>query len=379
MKTLLRIITGSAIVVALLFLIAKVSGNGYLIKGIWASYLHGNNSATISDAKYFDTHKIEASGNTWQWPVTDNYNQQTLPASLQKVLSQTGSVAFAVMQNDSVLTEHYWDGYSDSSQSNSFSMAKSITTLLAQIAIQKGVLKDWHQKVNTILPKMTGAHAGDLELWHLSTMSSGLDWNEAYQNPFTVTAKAYYGEDVRELMFSLSIKDEPGKAFNYQSGSTQLLGLCLMQATGKTLSELAGVWLWKPLQTKHDAKWHTDSKGTEMAYCCFNSNALEFARFGKLMLHQGNWNGTQLLDSSFVQLATSPALADCYGYSFWLDNSFKTKVFYQWGILGQYVITIPEYNLVIVRLGNHDLGETNDGNSEYARKLASEVLTWLKK
>ncbi len=114
-----------------------------------------------------------------------------------------------------------------------------------------------------------------------------------------------------------------------------------------------------------------------MAYCCFNSNALDFARFGKLMLHQGNWNGTQLLDSSFVQLATSPALADCYGYSFWLDNSFKTKVFYQWGILGQYVITIPEYNLVVVRLGNHDLGETNDGNSEYARVLAGEVLDWL--
>lgn len=209
-------------------------------------------------------------------------------------------------------------------------------------------------------------------------MSSGLDWDESYKNPWSVTAKAYYSDDIRELMFTLPISDEPGKSFNYQSGSTQLLGLCLIQTTGKSLSELASEWLWKPLQTTHDAKWHTDEKGTEMAYCCFNTNARDFAHFGKMMLHQGNWNGTQVLDTAFVQMATTPALSPNYGYSFWLDNTQGTKAFFQWGFCGQYIITVPEYNLVIVRLGNTDLVD-KENFSEYCRVLVKEVLGMVKK
>jgi CubicO group peptidase (beta-lactamase class C family) len=268
-------------------------------------------------------------------------------------------VAFLVIQHDTIINEHYWQGYSDSSQSNSFSMAKSITTMLAEIAIQKGILKGWHQKVNTLLPELKGPHAAELELWHLSTMSSGLEWDEAYKNPFAITAKAYYGDHVKELMLTLPIINEPGKVYNYQSGNTELLGLCIMKATGKSMADLASEWLWRPLQAEHDARWHTDPQGTELCYCCFNTDARDFARFGRLMLHQGNWNGLQILDSSFVQMATTGALVPFYGYSFWLDESHGTKVFAQRGILGQYIITIPEYNLVIVRLGKHSLPPVN--------------------
>ena len=377
MKKLLKITIGLVVVFALIHLGLRLTGNGYLHKGLWACYLHGNNSATIDDARYFDTHKIGASTNPWQWPVSGNYNQTKLSPKLQQVLAKTGSVAFLVIQNDSILNENYWEGYSDSSQSNSFSMAKSITTMLAQIAIQKGLLKNWHQKVNSILPGLKGAHANELELWHLSTMSSGLEWDEAYKNPFAITAKAYYGEDVNTLMMTLPIVDEPGKAFNYQSGNTQLLGMCVMKATGKSIADLASEWLWKPLQAQHDAKWHTDEKGAELCYCCFNTDARDFARFGKMMLHQGNWNGTQILDSSFVHIATTGALAPYYGYSFWLDESHGTKVFAQRGILGQYIITIPAYNLVIVRLGRHCLPKQNNAPEDF-HIIIDEVLGMIK-
>lgn len=373
MKKLFKILIGIAIAITTLFLIIKIKGDNYLLKGMWACYLHGESSATITDAKYFKTTNIEAAKEKWDWANSANYNKQPLPEKLKKTLDETGTVAFLVIQNDSILHEHYVDRNAEDAQTNSFSMAKSITTMLAQIAIQKGILQGWHQKVQTIFPQIKGKHANELELWHLSTMSSGLDWDESYKNPWSVTAKAYYGDDIRELMLTLPISDSPGKSFIYQSGSTQLLGLCLIQATGKSLSELASEWLWKPLQTTHDAKWHTDEKGTEMAYCCFNTNARDFAHFGKLMLHQGNWNGTQILDSSFVQLATAPALSPNYGYSFWLDNSQGTKVFFQWGFCGQYIITVPEYNLVIVRLGNTDLVKQNN-ISEYCGLMVKEVL-----
>ncbi|MCW3126674.1 MAG: penicillin-binding protein beta-lactamase class [Bacteroidetes bacterium] len=377
MKRFLRVLLGIAIFLLLLAIFAKLTGNGYLLKGVWASYLHGHNSATIDDAKYFDTHKIEASPKPSEWPLSSQYNKSQLPANLQATLSKTETVSFLVIKNDSILAEQYWEGYSDSSQSNSFSMAKSVVTMLTQIAIQKGILKDWHQKVKSVLPGVIGPHADELELWHLSTMSSGLLWDEEYKDPFSVTAKAYYGEDVKKLMSTLPIVDEPGKVDNYQSGSTQMLGLCLIQATGKSLADLASEWLWKPLQAQRDAQWHTDSKGIELAYCCFNTNARDFARFGKLMLHQGNWNGTQILDSSFVKMATAPVLASHYGYSFWLYDAHGTKVFAQRGILGQYIITIPEYNTVVVRLGRH-CGRDRENFPDDFRVIVDEALGMVK-
>ncbi len=377
MKKLLKIIAGIAIALALVVAIAELTGNGYLAKGLWACYLHGNNSATIDDLKYFDSHKVEAPATSWPWPISPAYNKTELPAHLQEVLAKTQSVAFLVIQNDSILSEHYWDNYTDSSLSNSFSMAKSITTMLAQIAIQKGILKDWHQKVKTLLPELKGAHADELELWHLSTMSSGLEWEEAYKNPFAITAKAYYGNHVSELMLTLPIVDQPGKVYNYQSGNTELLGMCIMKATGKSLADLAAEWLWKPLQAEHNAQWHTDAQGTELCYCCFNTDARDFARFGKMMLHQGNWNGTQIIDSSFVKMATIGALVPYYGYSFWLDDTHGTKVFAQRGILGQYIITIPEYNLVVVRLGKHALPKKGNHPEDF-HVIIEEVLKMVK-
>jgi len=379
MKTLIRVLLGIALLLTVMVVVIKIKGDDYMLKGLWACYLHGNNSATIDDAKYFSTHKIEPAKQSWEWPESNNYNKIALSEKLESMLKQTHSVAFLVVKNDSLITEHYWEGYSDSSQSNSFSMAKSITTLLVQVAIQKGILKDWHQKVKSILPELTGKYAGELELWHLSTMSSGMEWDESYKNPFAITAKAYYGNHVKELVSKLPIVDQPGKFYNYQSGSTQLLGICLMKASGKSLSDLASEWFWEPMQAVHPAKWHTDEDGTELAYCCFNSNARDFARFGKLMLNQGNWNGQQLLDSSFVQLATTGALVPYYGYSFWLDKSHGTNIFYQRGILGQYIISIPEYKTVIVRLGKKRLGLEDDSHSQDYHVIVKEVLDMVKK
>lgn len=328
-----------------------IGGQGYLIKGLWASYLHGYRSASIGDMRFFKTNPIATGEDRQPWPFSLVYPQKPSD-SLMEMIEKTGTVAFMVIRHDSICMELYREQHTDSSLSNSFSMAKSITTLLTQMAIQKGLLKGWNQKVKELLPDLQGPFANELELWHLSTMSSGLDWDEHYHNPFSITAQAYYGSDIQSLMKELPIIHAPGKAFVYQSGSTQLLGLCVMQAAGKGLSELASEWLWKPLGAGDEARWHTDDRGTELAYCCFNATARDFARLGKLMLHRGRWEGEMLIDSSFVEMATKPALSEDYGYSFWLDNSHGTPVFYQRGILGQYIIVIPEYDGIIVRLGH---------------------------
>lgn len=374
MKALIRIFAALLLLIGLLIIGTLVTGNSYLLKGLWASYLHGENSATIGDAKYFQTSEIAPAQTAWEWPEAKSYNQKELTPALSEILSRSESVAFFVAKNDSILQEHYWDGYSANSRSNSFSMAKSIVTMLTQIAIQKGTLNSWNQKVKQLLPELKGKYADELELWHLSTMSSGLLWDEKYKNPFSITAKAYYGSDVEKLMLELPIVDKPGQKYNYQSGSTQLLGMALMKASGMSLSEMASKWLWKPLQAKNTALWHNDGQDMELAYCCFNSNARDFARFGKLMLNHGSWNGQQILDSAFVQIAVEPKFVPYYSYSFWLDKSHGTPIFYQRGILGQYIISIPEYNLLVVRLGHHRLKYVDGIHSEVFHVIIEEVL-----
>jgi CubicO group peptidase (beta-lactamase class C family) len=132
------------------------------------------------------------------------------------------------------------------------------------------------------------------------------------------------------------------------------------------IAEYASEKLWKPMGAEQAAQWSLDHEnGDEKAYCCFYSNARDFARFGKLYLNNGNWNGVQLVPDQYVKDSVTPAplLEEsgkpnrCYGYSWWLLPGYKGHdIFYARGILGQYVIVIPDKKIIIVRLG-HKRGE----------------------
>jgi CubicO group peptidase (beta-lactamase class C family) len=265
-----------------------------------------------------------------------------------------------VIQNDSILFEEYWHGYSSDSLSNSFSMSKSWVATLIGVAIKEGKIESVDQKVCEFLPEFCGENEKDLSIKQLMTMSSGLNWTEDYYNPIGQTAEAYYGADLRDLVLNLKVVEESGKVFKYHSSCTQLLGFILEEATGKAISNYATEKLWKPMGAKHSALWSTDTKnGDEKAFCCINSNARDFARLGKLYLDYGNWNGVQLIDSAFVNDATSAAnLLDedgqiniNYGYQFWLAERQGLELFYARGLWGQYVICIPELDMIVIRLG----------------------------
>lgn len=360
MKYILRFFLILAILISLVAIGLKVSGNGFLIRGVWITYLHGETSATIDDLKFFDSELVASANSKQPWDTHLNYNKIEPSEALKQTLEISESVAFMVIKNDKIIHEQYWDDYSDSSLSNSFSMAKSITTMLVQIAIEKGCISSWDQKVVDFIGELKGEHREKLSFKHLSTMTAGLDWNEHYTNPFDITAKTYYGRDVPQLMYDeVSVKFIPGEKYEYQSGATQILGMALENATGKSVANLASDWLWKPMGAEHDAAWRLDNKGgNALTFCCFNSNIRDFGRFGKLLSHYGNWNGEQLLDSTFISIASSSQKVPYYGYSFWIDDQhFDTPIYYMRGILGQYIICIPEKDLVIVRLGKQRLAK----------------------
>lgn len=377
MKIALRVILAVSILLGILISAAFITGNRHLVKGVWATYLHGEKTASIDDDRFFDTRKV-AANNPQAWSFDEKYNTLSLSDTLERTLDMSSTVAFLVVKNDKILIEKYWDGYSDTSHSNSFSMAKSIITLLTQIAIQEGFIKSWNDKVIDYLPNIEGPFAADLELWHLSTMTAGLQWNEHYTNPFDITARAYYGNNIEQLMYDeVPVIEKPGAAYEYQSGAPQLLGLVLAKATGQTVSEFASKYLWNPIGAEHTAFWHLDHKdGTELTYCCFNNNARDFARLGQLMLDSGKFNNQEIIDPAFVAKAQHGVGVDYYGWSFWIYNELNTPCYYFRGILGQYVIVFPEKDLVVCRLGKRRLENENNHPKDF-QVIARESLKYF--
>jgi len=321
------------------------------------------NYVNIDDLDLFSTRTVKA-GKGEPWAIGSDYNKKPLTPELRKTLEGYKSVAFVVIQDDSIRTEEYWDGYGDGAISNSFSAAKSIVSILVGIALDEGKIKSLDQPVCDFLPEFCHDDNQQLTIRHLLMMSSGLNFDEGYTSLFSPTTEAYYGTDLKEQMLKLKVVDPPGKVFNYMSSNTQLLSFVVEKATGSTLSDYASEKLWKPIGAEMDAQWSLDHKdGDEKAYCCFYSTAKDFARIGKLFLNKGKWNGKQVISEAYVDQCITPApITDggqpntVYGYQWWLTQYDGMKVIYARGILGQYIFVIPDLNLVFVRLG-HIRGE----------------------
>ncbi|MCS7005167.1 MAG: beta-lactamase family protein [Cytophagales bacterium] len=311
----------------------------------------------INDYTIFENRKVEAR-NPLPWKIASDYNRIQIPKKYRSEVEKNNTVAWLLVQDGEIIFEQYWDGYSDSSYSNSFSMAKTIVALLVGIALEEGKIKSLQQSVGEFLPAYAEGEKSRITIEHLLIMSSGLNWNESYINPFAHTAEAYYGEDIASTVMNLDVVETPGKKFKYLSGNTQLLAYVVQAATGKKLSEYASEKLWTPLGAERPALWSLDkADGDEKAYCCFNSNARDFARLGQLILQKGVFNNTRILSEDYINKMTTPYryledTTQIYGYQIWIADHKGHKIPYLRGILGQYVAVFPHKNAVFVRLGH---------------------------
>ena len=369
-------------ITAVLVGVVWLSPYGYLIKGLRMTYLIGEKSANYLDYKGFDKREVANDPERVSvLAVSEDAGTVELSSALREMLKRTNSGSFLVFRNDSLVCERYFEPVADTVMTNSFSMAKTITCLLFQRAIEEGKIASWDEPVRKFLPwvgkaavekgeavdgvspDQMEANAAALTLRHLITMSAGLQWNESYQSPFGITAKAYYGSDIEATMREVPVVVMPGTQFEYQSGSTQLLGLVLEQVTGKHLSDLASDWLWKPLGMEASAYWSLDkANGRELNFCCVNARSRDFGRLGLMVLH----NGKGMVDSGFLAMARKPfemggkALVPFYGHSFWLGSVDGVDFQFFNGLKGQYIVVIPSKNMVVVRTG-HGVVKPADG------------------
>ncbi|MEC4051413.1 serine hydrolase [Myroides odoratimimus] len=355
MKVIKKVLKWLVILIALVVALMYIFKVDYLFTAVRTIYFNGYKTAFLDDYKYFPTREIKNDVGQ-PWAFTKDYNTIKASDNLENTHKELESIAYLVIKNDSIFYEAYYDGYGKDSYTNSFSMAKSIVSAALGKALQRVEIKSLDQKVIEFLPELKGKYKDEVTVGDLSSMASGLDWDEAYYSPFSVVTRAYFDKDLRNVMLGLEIKDKPGQEFIYKSGDTELLTMVLEKATGKYMTDYISEYFWKPMGAENPALWQLDHEGdgVEKSYCCFTSNARDFARFGKLYKDEGLWNGDKILDSAFIRKSITPRFKDApeYGYGWWLVNHKGQDFFYMRGHLGQFVIVSPKDNVIIVRLGH---------------------------
>ena len=353
MKFLKKLFKWTAYLIGSIIILLYIFDYDYILRGVKVVYFTGHNTAFIDDHPYFENDIIEKGNTPSPWPIHEDYNAINETKKLTSVNKDWGTIAYVIIKNDSIWFEKYYDGFNENSKTNSFSMAKSITTSLLGKAIMDGYIEDLNQPVSDFYPEYDYAKTtvGDL-----ASMASGLDWIELYTNPFCITARANYDNDLSETILNQKVVKTPGVEFEYLSGSTALLGMVIQKATDKPLAKYLSESFWKPLGTTNDALWQLDDKEHRLAkaFTSISSNAKDFARFGKLYKDHGKWGGKQLLDSAFVTKSITPRFAESpeYGYGWWLKDIGNKHFFMMRGHLGQYVFVEPNDNIIIVRLGH---------------------------
>ena len=352
-------------------------GYSYLFNGISKTYLRGKMSANIDDGKLFRSNIIHSSRPTL-WDEHPEYNKKKLPQNILDDLTQSDTASFIVVKEGKLLHEEYWNGYNKLSKTNSFSMAKAITVMLLGKALEEGKIKNINENFSTFFNEFRNKPFGrDLKLKHLAQMESGLDWDENYKNPFLPNAKAYYGRSLLKATFSRKFKIKPGEIFEYQSGSTQLLGFAIQKAINKSLSSYLSEKFWGPMGMEQNAEWSVDESGMEKTYCCIHSNSRDFAKLGQLFLDDGKVGNKQILNSDFIEKMRTPTEKSekIYGMGLWINHDNPIKHYYFLGLQGQYIIMIPEYKMVIVRTGSyHDLPKTDRGRPDQVKFLVNETV-----
>ncbi len=221
---------------------------------------------------------------------------------------------------------------------------------LCGIAVAEGKIAKLDAKVADYRPDFAGTPYGEVTLKSLLTMTSGMG-----DRPSMLPGRAqyYYGDDLHEVVAGAIPETRPANGWRYSEADVQVLGFVLEAAVGKSVSEYLAEKLWKPLGMESEALWALDREGgVEKAFCCLSARARDFARFGRLYLENGRWNGAQIVPASWTDRDVLPGVRTLDGYThrhLWWTPPGGEGDFYAYGHNGQYLYVNPKARVVIVK------------------------------
>ena len=383
-RTLRRIVIAAAVLAALLVVVA-VGGFFYLRLGpaggvlsLFADGQRAPNFRTLHES--LPSHPVAAGGDVWAFdrderPLPERYAFEGEERSLADLLRASETTGLLVARDGVILNEAYFRGYDRRSLATSFSVAKSFTSALVGIALDRGQIRSIDDAISDYVPELVDSGYEGVAIRDVLTMSSGIAFDEDY---------ARVGSDVMQLPLRLFVLRQPvvdvlrrlprarapGTVHHYASSDAIALGLLLRRATGQSVARLLEEAIWRPAGMEADAAWGTDLHGQALTYAFLGATLRDYARFGRLYLNEGRRDDLQLVPAAWVADSVglgvrSPALGSGvagseagfapgfgagfgYGYQWWVPDGDEED-FLAMGIWGQFVYVNPGHRIVIVK------------------------------
>lgn len=292
--------------------------------------------------------------------------------------------ALVIVHDGKVVLEEYGLDFGPQGKWTSFSVAKSLTSTMVGAAVKDGHIKSLDDKVSTYIEGLKGSEYDNVTVRQLLTMTSGVRWNEDYEDPKSDVAlfnehKAEDGLDVTvSYMRKLGREAPAGEKWVYKTGETNLIGVLVSEATGRPLAEYLSEKVWAPFGMEQDATWLLGSTGHEVAGCCIQAATRDMARFGLFIMGGGIAGGEQVLPADWIAAATTRQ-ADIgrpgkgYGYQWWTydDGTYAAQ-----GIFGQGIFIDPARKLVIASNSNWTratAGPEGDAREAFYKKVQAAI------
>lgn len=344
----------------------------------------------------FESRAIHKGETVWQFkrserPLPETYVYKGETRKISDFLARTETTGFIVVRDDTILYEKYSLGNTEESKATSWSVAKSFVSALFGIAIQEGHIKSIEESVTDYVPALAPSGYNGVRLKDVLQMSSGVRFNEDYSDLTSDINRLNYvfafNTPLVDFVNTLKQERRPGTYHNYVSMDTQVLGMVITEATGRPLTEYLEEKLWKPMGMESDATWQIDSTGMEAAFMGLNVVLRDYARFGRLYLHRGNWNGTQLVPEQWVKASITPDAPHLmpgkrdtskftlgYGYQWWIPENANGD-FMAIGVYGQSIYVSPRNRIVIARTSAYaDYTENGGATGEEMEMEEIEVF-----
>ena len=346
--------------------------------------------------RVFPARVVPRAGDVWAFdrapaPLTKTYTFEGETRDLASFIDQTETTGLLVVHRGAITHEDYRQGADETSPFTSWSMAKSVLSALIGIAVEEGDIASISDPIGAYVPALAGSGYGDVPIRDALTMSSGVAFDEDYDNPMSdinmlfIRAMAM-GVPVEETLAGLERHRAPGTYNDYVSSDSIALGLMLEAATGMPVADYLSSRLWGPMGAEADASWSTDRTGREFALCCLNATLRDWARFGRLYLESGAREGQQIVPADWVSASINPRAPHLqpgdnpdsswtfgYGYKWWIPEDPQGD-FLAIGVWGQYIYIDPARGVIIVKTSADPLFDDNDHETVAAfRAIASAV------
>lgn len=293
-------------------------------------------------------------------PATVEFNGATV--KWQEFLDQSHTNAFLVLRNGVLTYAYYRDGFTDTRRLPSYSVAKTMLSLVVGKLIAEGKMKESDTFVSYFPEYKTGTSFDAITLKDLLDMRGGVGvsdnyptgpqgWGVAIAQMYATTDMNWFIKNNRKMAF------EPGTQGVYRSVDPQLVGMMVKKVTGESISDYFSKNIWQEVGAATKATWNVDRVGgIEKTFCCFNAAAPDYAKVGVMLMNNGMVGNKQVVPLAWIKrMSTSVETLDGWGYSAYMWHPFPSIDMMD-GLHGQYVFINRATRTVIVKLSDVPTG-----------------------